>query len=315
MDDVLLLNPPADLPPPADPSQAAAPGVPPSEPEPERSAGDLFRDAFAGALASLVQALPGIRAGDRDPELVHRARVATRRMRSHLRTFRPLLERGWADELRAALRPLADALGDARDADVLSARLIERAAALPTADRDAATAVVDLLSAERVEARAHLQRVLHEPPAATLLGALADAAYRPRFVPEQSAGNDAAALVQRAWRKLRRTVRDRSRPVTDPELHRIRIAAKRVRYAAEAVTPVCGRRMETLAGCAEALQTVLGEQHDAVVAAERLRALGRDPTIAFAAGELTAMQLADADAARERWRAVFRDAARAHRKL
>jgi CHAD domain-containing protein len=42
---------------------------------------------------------------------VHQARVATRRVRSTLRTFSKLLDEEWTDRLRADLKWLADLLG------------------------------------------------------------------------------------------------------------------------------------------------------------------------------------------------------------
>ena len=80
-----------------------------------------------------------VRIGE-DPEGVHQARVATRRLRSHLRTFRKLLEPEWAEPLRDELGWLGDELGGVRDADVLLDRLKSRIAALDDDDRVAAGA-------------------------------------------------------------------------------------------------------------------------------------------------------------------------------
>ncbi len=68
---------------------------------------------------------------------VHQMRVGCRRLRSDLKTFRPVLDRRWADRLRAELGWLADALGVARDAEVLRDRLRHTAAADPVAPLDA----------------------------------------------------------------------------------------------------------------------------------------------------------------------------------
>src|SRR4029077_17095437 len=79
---------------------------------------DLVRAAILRSLRQLVAYDPAIRLSD-DPESVHKARVATRRLRSDLRTFRPVLEREWSEPLRAELQWLGRALGKVRDADVL----------------------------------------------------------------------------------------------------------------------------------------------------------------------------------------------------
>ena len=104
-----------------------------------------------------------------------------------------------------------------------------------------------------------------------------------------------------------------SRPPSDRELHGIRIAAKRVRYAAEAVEPVAGRPVRLLARRVEGVQTILGEQHDTVVACRALRELTGEN--AFFAGELAALEVLAGVKARARWRAAWRTAKRAHRRF
>ena len=84
---------------------------------------------------------------------------------------------------------------------------------------------------------------------------------------------------------------------------KVRILAKRCRYAAEAVAPVIGKPARRLGEAAEDLQEVLGEQHDAVVAEAWLRQAGRAPRrdAALVAGELVCLQRAAAAEARSSW--------------
>src|SRR5438105_6166939 len=100
---------------------------------PDSTMGEVVRVAVGNALARIVAHDPGVRLGD-DPEDVHQARVGTRRLRSDLRTFRPLLVEDWSEPLRDELSWLADALGTVRDADVLTERLRRQAAELPEVD-------------------------------------------------------------------------------------------------------------------------------------------------------------------------------------
>ena len=79
-------------------------------------------------------------------------------------------------------------------------------------------------------------------------------------------------LVGAEWRALGRRVRKSGSQPTDRQLHRIRIGAKRLRYAAELAEPVIGTSGHRIAKAAEEVQTVLGEHHDAVAAEEWLRA-------------------------------------------
>src|SRR5437667_149209 len=105
--------------------------------------------------ASLMRHDPGVRLGD-DPEDVHRARVATRRLRSQLRTFRTLLDTEWANALREDLRWLGSGLGSVRDRQVMAQRVRSRSSSLA---EDGAATLADLaaeLQAESEEARARL---------------------------------------------------------------------------------------------------------------------------------------------------------------
>ncbi len=285
---------------------------------PRRNAriGDVARAAFAASVERFVRYDAKLRLGA-DEGAVHHARVGIRRLRSDLRSFLTLLDTSWACELRERLRWPQDVLSAARDADVALANVRRAAVSLPDADRRVADDVLATLRGARDRAYDVVRAMLHDARYVPLLCALVDAAKRPPFTAhaERPAARASAAILGDAWRTLRRRVRRRSRPPSDRELHGIRIAAKRVRYAAEALAPVAGPRTEGLACAAETLQTVLGEQHDAVMAGERLRSLGADGAQAFVAGELAAATGRAEGAAREAWRGAWQDARRAHRRL
>src|SRR5205823_10767765 len=103
------------------------------------------------------------------------------------------------------------------------------------------------------------------------------------------------------WRRLRSAVRQLAESPTDAELHRIRILAKRARYAAEAVAPVAGQRADAFARAAAKLQTVLGEHQDSITAQGWLRAAKVTGRRAFVAGELIALERIAAEKARSEW--------------
>ena len=77
----------------------------------------------------LVTCERGVRSDE--PEAVHDMRVATRRLRSTLATYRPLLDREQTDPLREELKWLGEALGRPRDAEVLHQRMLDLVAAQP----------------------------------------------------------------------------------------------------------------------------------------------------------------------------------------
>src|SRR5215472_15653997 len=108
------------------------------------AARDVIKNALADSVASLLHHDPMVRTG-RDPEAVHQARVATRKLRSNLRTFGPLLEVEWTEPLRSELGWLAMSLGAVRDREVLLQRLRDRAESLPANDQRSAGALLGLL--------------------------------------------------------------------------------------------------------------------------------------------------------------------------
>ncbi|HEX3463164.1 MAG TPA: CHAD domain-containing protein [Candidatus Elarobacter sp.] len=284
--------------------------------KPASPAREVARAAFAGSLARLVRQDPLLRTRPNE-DAVHDARVAVRRLRSDLRTFRPLLDEPWARGLSERMRWLQDGFAEARDADVLLGRMRRHAERLSGDDRRRADAILDAFGAERERAYLRMQAMLNEPRYADLLRELIDLVRRPRC---RALANEPACdvlpwIVEDAWSGLRKRVRRRSRPTPDAELHRIRIAAKRARYAAEAAVSVLGGRARRLAHAVEAIQTVLGEQHDAVVGRARLRAWANHEDAAFVAGQLSMLEELHADEGRQAWLDAWRCAKDAHREL
>ena len=241
-----------------------------------------------------------------DSEGVHQARVATRRMRSDLRTFRALLDPDWVAELRAELGWLGSEFGHARDADVLLDRLARRAQSLTAASADGAAEVLAGLERRRAEAHATLLTTLSSERYLNLIDRLIAAAQAPALLDGEGgrpAAKVLAPIVRRAWRPLEKHVSGLADHPSDEDLHEIRILAKRCRYAAEACAQTLGKRTHNLAHAAANLQDVLGELGDAVLAESWLRdfAAESSPTAAFAAGELAALERAAAGTARSSW--------------
>jgi len=284
----------------------AVPEVDPMALTPSSTAGELVRHAIAVSVASLMRHDPGVRLGD-DPEDVHRARVATRRLRSQLRTFRTLLDTEWANALREDLRWLGGGLGSVRDQQVMAQRVRSRTSAL--AEDDAPT-VADLsaeLQAESEEARGRLVLDMRSDRYIDLIERLVEASRAPALTAEaqQRAAVVVPALARRDWKQLRKGIAALSDQPADAELHRIRILAKRVRYAAQAAAPIAGKIAGRCADAAAALQDVLGDHQDSVTAQQWLREAGRGPR-AFVAGELTALERETAAQDRAAWHNVWK---------
>jgi CHAD domain-containing protein len=141
-------------------------------------------------------------------------------------------------------------------------------------------------------------------------------------VPEQlwqrlapDAANAMPELGRRQWRKLRKAVQRLGDHPSDESLHRVRIQAKRLRYIAEAATPVlrpAGARQAAgrTVKLATALQDILGEVHDAAVNEQWLRHVASrsspvNVTTALAAGQLIGRGQEVERANRQSWRAAW----------
>jgi CHAD domain-containing protein len=289
------------------PRAMEAPEVAPQPVQPDSPAKDVIKSVLAESIASLLHHDPLVRTSG-DPEAVHQARVSTRKLRSHLRTFGPLLDPEWTEPLRSELGWLAMGLGAVRDREVLLERLRERAKSLPAADLRSAGSLLHILEVEIDTLRKKLLAELGSMRYVDLLERLVAAAHSPATLPEadQPASAVLPPLAAGPWRRLRSAVRQLPDPPTDPELHRIRILAKRARYAAEAVAPIAGSAAAAFARAAAKLQTVLGEHQDSVTAQAWLRSARISGRRAFVAGELIAMEHIAAEEARAKWPKVWK---------
>jgi CHAD domain-containing protein/adenylate cyclase class IV len=294
--------------------------APPDGLDPRGGLEALVRAAITASAHRLVTNDPVVRLGE-DPEGVHQARVATRRLRSDLRTFRPVLDTDWSEPLRSELRWLGELLGGVRDRDVLRELLTARADALCPGQHARALSFVRRLDEQRASDRRALLDAMNSPRYLALLDQLVDAAHAPRL----RAGKDArghtrkrvAQLVRKPWRRLRDAIRLLPNEPPDIELHEVRKRAKQARYALEATAPVLGKPAVRVAKRLASLQDALGAHQDAVVAAAWLHdaALDSDDTeAAFVAGELAESFGAERRHARRTWWQHWKRAKRAHAK-
>jgi CHAD domain-containing protein len=202
------------------------------------------------------------------------------------------------------LKGVADRLGAVRDTEVLRDRLRSREPSLPEGDRKGLDELVTILELARDEAREQLLEAIREPTYVALLDELVEAAREPRVL-EGAAGAPAASelrsALERPWQHLEHAVERAQEDASDASLHAVRIRAKRARYAAEAVSPVFGKRAAGFAEAAARLQDALGEHQDSVVARAWLREAAGGGADAFVAGELAAIEAQAAAEARAAW--------------
>lgn len=252
-----------------------------------------------------------------DPEHVHIARVATRRLRAALRVFEDVLPLEVVD-LHAELGWIASQLGPVRDLDVQEQRLegISTALGLWAPVKPYADWLVERREKAQVDFDAALQ--------SERFGALAD---RLRALNETAADargtmpveQDAPQRLHRAYRKLRKRG-DPLTPSSAPEaFHRTRISAKRLRYAAEFFEPLYGKPAGALVDACVSVQDLLGDQQDGVVNREHIKEAAHESTwsteTALALGQLIQWEAHHAEGLRREFKPAYKEVRAAWRRL
>ena len=280
-------------------------------PGPKEPAARVLHARLAEQVAELKRRDSEVR---RDTgEGVHKARVALRRLRSALATYRPLVDRDVTDPVRDEMKWAAGVLGEARDSEVVHARLRALVETQPSAlvvgavrgrvdrtllreYRAARATVLETLDSERYLALLHRLDLLVERPPWTEQAEAPAREVLPRRV-----GKDFKRLRRRV-RALDEAEGPRER---DAALHEVRKGAKRLRYAVETLLPAWhdgsggddGPRRLTKA--AKRIQSTLGEHQDAVVSRQVLLRMAEDAAghgeSAFTFGRLHAAEEHRAD--------------------
>jgi triphosphatase len=228
-------------------------------------------------LGRMLARVAGVVAGE-DAEEVHAMRVAARRMRAAWRVFGDGFERDAGRRYRDELRDIGARLGAVRDLDVLVEILViegrhrssrQRIALEPLlaawrADREARRVeLVATIGSERfVEFIRDYERLVETP------------GYAARAIPAHSPGLVRDRMPATIWGAYQSVwAFDEGLETADlATLHRLRIAAKWLRYALEFVREPMEPEATALIRPVVALQDHLGSQHDRHVAASLARA-------------------------------------------
>ncbi|MET9467042.1 CYTH and CHAD domain-containing protein [Streptomyces sp. NPDC006544] len=241
--------------------------------EPPDRNGAAAPDGTAGACVlgylreqrdTLIAQDPAVRRGL--PDSVHQMRVATRRLRSAFKTYRRLLDPAVTGPVGEELRWLAAELGVDRDQEVLLERIQTRLGELPVTLQlgPVRGRLKTWNTARRTGSRRTvLAALLADPPLRKAAGRSARTALPAAVIHdcERLAGRIEGALAIDPGQ------------ARDLALHEARKAAKRARYAADAAAPALGKPARRLAKKVKAVQSLLGDHQDSVVARAALRAL------------------------------------------
>ncbi|MDJ1157070.1 CHAD domain-containing protein [Chelatococcus sp. SYSU_G07232] len=291
---------------------------------PAITAGESMESAFAALLGACHHHLVANHAAaedGRDPEGVHQMRVALRRLRTLLSLFRKALPSPDIAPLAAEAKWLTRVLAPARNWDVFIADLLPAPAAACGFD----------LSDLRVAAERHRAQ-----GRAAVAEALADVRYT-RFVlslgswiehrgwrnglpgeaiallSEPCTGPAADILARQHRRVLKRGAHFGR--MTPEERHELRLALKKLRYAADFFAPLYANQRKTkpYLSALSRLQDVMGRYNDAATTRELLGGIGSEsmsPQFHEAIGAVVGWHMHEAAACerklRRRWRG-FRD--------
>ena len=243
----------------------------------------------------LAEQLEGVRAAE-DIEFIHRARVATRRLRAALRMFDGCFARKQIRRWRKAIRRTTAALGDARDRDVqiellcgtlsaLSAKEcfpgISRILVQLERDRERLQRKV-VQAVGRLEARGILSEMRRAADRLLLAHSIsaptADPAQPGTNVPRPQTPEAIERVARHVVRQLDELIEHQdslANPEDRERHHAMRIAAKRLRYTLEISRLVHPGRLDAIVEAIKKVQTLLGDVHDCDVWLDHLDAFAR----------------------------------------
>ncbi len=234
----------------------------------DRSLYWLAARAIRRQVRRLRGQLEGIRAAE-DIEYVHQARVASRRLRTALGVFQAEVGEARAQAWRKAIRRTARKLGDARDKDVQIAYAHQML--LSTRDPKHIPGIARVLVAwekKRESLQPRVLRSLEDLLASGVLRQILDtckrlsrgrpAAWEPGPAVFEHARTNILSRWDQLW-ALRTCLAD---PEDYAQHHRMRIAAKRLRYTMEIYRAAYGGRLDAALDVMKQIQAYLGDVHD-----------------------------------------------------
>jgi inorganic triphosphatase YgiF len=258
------------------------------------------------ALETLTEAIAAFRARP-GPEPVHAIRVALRRLRGAIASFKAVCDDDGRAGVKEELAWLAGELDAARDLDVLLADTLPA----QTIEPEALQALIDRVMVARGEAYEAAEHALEGlRTRALLLNTLQWLSFGSWTEQPSPPLKRFAARRLEAWRRRMRNRGRRLAELTPEERHELRIDGKKLRYDAEALQGLFDRpkRAAKLIRALKGLQDKLGALNDAQAGAGRLEALAeretgtvRDTALAVAAA-LKALEDGSDKAAHKAWK-------------
>jgi len=250
---------------------------------------EAWNAILQAALVQLSANVPGFLENAHDIEYLHQLRVALRRLRTGVQLAKSLGQETPAWE--RPLRELMHALNPARDWDVFQHEILPgilpvlAAQAPHTAAKDDTLAVLQNAAAQ---ARQRAQALLLQPAFTQLVLDIGRSLLTtPADTGQRDAGTWAAAILEQRWQKMRKCCRGFT-ALNPAERHLVRIAAKKMRYSAEAFASLHGKRATPFIAALAALQDELGAENDRHMAMRLLQGLPKETAaVSFQLGQLS----------------------------
>lgn len=253
--------------------------------DPGVTVGEALQALGRANLAHLCASLEALRERP-EPESVHQARVACRRLRALLKIFKPLAKDAAALRLNAALDGLAGEFDAARDLDVFVGEVwVKAAPGAAFAGRDDFERALD---AARANAYLRMEAALESPEARDVLleaaAWLEAGAWTTAPDPAEFRDRPAAAYAVEVLDHRRKQLKKGAKRFDEldaRERHRLRLKGKILRYAAEdlgALFPDHPKRAERFLEAAKTVQDTLGALNDRSVREDLITAVAHGDT-------------------------------------
>ncbi len=254
----------------------------------EQPAIEAWHAILQAALVQLTANMPGFLEQAHDTEYLHQLRIAVRRLLSGALLAKSL--RQPVPQWYQPLRELMAGLNAARDWDVLLQQTLPAMMplfAVSSENHAIDNAVLDLMHDAALRARRQAQALLREAEVTRLILDIGCGLLTaPIDMQQRDAKDWAKAVLDQRWQKLCKRCRNFS-AMNPQQRHRARIAAKKMRYTADAFASIYGKQVESFMIALSALQDELGDTNDLISGQQLLRRLPvRSAKLGFALGRI-----------------------------
>lgn len=258
--------------------------------EKNQPADEAWNAIMHAALVQLSANVPGFLENAHDTEYLHQLRVALRRLHTGARLAKSL-DRAVPDWDRP-LRELMQMLNPARDWDVFQQEILPEILLIlesPAGNNDIDDTTSALLQNTAALVRQQSQEILRKPEFTQLVLDIGRSllSTAPADTRQREAKTWGKAVLDKRWQKLRKSCHGFAKLDANGR-HKVRIAAKKLRYVADAFAPIYGKRADHFIATLSAFQHELGYTNDLVIGQQLLHKLPKKTTmLGFELGRLS----------------------------